>query len=147
MVGGRPCSSFEADRVWTPVVQDSLPIGLVESAEDQIVTWKLKRIEGTKITEIGTLPASMSVAEVEVVLQRLVCTRLTEQEVISASLRHEAGGQSSLLERVGGFDPMVFGHGGIQYSAEQETQTPKAPEDDTRPAKQSRSPSPWGRSS
>ena len=84
------------------------------------MAWKLQKVEGTEVTDIGSLPSHMSVAEVETTLQRLVCTRLTEEEVIAASLRKEMGAHSDLLERVDGGVPSSFGHGDVQFIAKKE---------------------------
>ena len=85
------------------------------------MSWKIQKIEGIITTDLGSLPPFLSEVEVKVALQRLVCTRLTEQEVIADSPRHEMGGHSVQLERVRGITPVVFGHGNVQYVATLET--------------------------
>ena len=82
--------------------------------------WKLKRVEGTAATEIGSVPGDMSIAEVETTLQRLVCTRLQEPEIIAASLRKGHGAYSPHLERVGEGETITFGHGDVHYLAVRE---------------------------
>lgn len=90
------------------------------------MSWRLQRIEGTDVVDVGLLPSHMSVAEVDTALQRLVCTRLTEQEIVAASLRKDMGGHSILLERVGATlsigvgEPISFGHGDVQFIAKKE---------------------------
>ena len=84
------------------------------------VSWRIQRIEGTDVTDVGSLPSPMSVAEIETTLQRLVCTQLTEREIIAASLRKEVGGHSHLLERVGSREPISFGHGEVYFIAKKE---------------------------
>lgn len=82
------------------------------------MVWKICKVEGTVTENVGSLPGYMSVAEVETTLQRLLCTRLTEQEVIAASHRKEMGGHSCLLERVGDGGLISFGQGEVRFIAE-----------------------------
>jgi hypothetical protein len=84
------------------------------------VGWKIQKTEGSNVTDLETLPGHMSVAEVETTLQRLVCSHLSEKEVVAASLRKEMGGHSDLLERAGVFEPICFGHGDLKFVATRE---------------------------
>ena len=88
--------------------------------EGPVVSWKIQRIEGTDVTDVGSLPSLMSVAEIETTLQRLLCRQLTEGQIIAASHRKEMGGHSDALERVGNNAPISFGHGEVYFIAKKE---------------------------
>lgn len=83
--------------------------------------WWLQRIEDGQATSVGTLPGEMSVGEVEITLQRLLCTRMTEAEVIAASLRKEAGAHSEALARRTGVGPVTCGDDRLRYTATHQT--------------------------
>ncbi|CUH99175.1 hypothetical protein PHA8399_01291 [Leisingera aquaemixtae] len=65
--------------------------------------WVILQHEGLSDEVIGHLPGNYSEKEVSVVLQRLVCTTLSAQEVLVSSEGAKRGEkESNLLELVGG---------------------------------------------
>lgn len=84
--------------------------------------WRVQRIEDGQTTDVGTLPGEMSVGEVETTLQRLLCTHMTEAEVIAASLRKEMGSHSEALARRTGVGPVICGDERLSYKATHSTQ-------------------------
>lgn len=80
-------------------------------------TWRITKWDGDTLKGSWDLPAHISNPEMETILQRLVCQSLSEDEIISASLRRNDRGHSVLLERIGTGKPLLFGHL-PQYSAE-----------------------------
>ena len=58
--------------------------------------WKIQGIHSTTVVFKGELPGGYSNGEITTILQRLACRHLTDEEIISASLRK--GRRTSLLE-------------------------------------------------
>ncbi|WP_225029444.1 hypothetical protein [Xinfangfangia pollutisoli] len=71
--------------------------------------WKITSYDSLQEREVWTLPGTMSESQVEAVLQRLVCSTLTEQEIIAASMPVGEPGRAPHLDRVGGGIPISFG--------------------------------------
>lgn len=72
--------------------------------------WHIVRYDSTTETGTWDLPGHLSEGEMETILQRLVCSDLTAKEIISASLRKNDAGYSSLLERIGCEIEISFGN-------------------------------------
>ena len=62
-------------------------------------SWQIKKVDASTEEVLGTLPGNMSKREVEIILQRLVCTTLNSQEILLASLRNDRPERTSLLYR------------------------------------------------
>jgi hypothetical protein len=58
--------------------------------------WKIQGIQSTTVVFKAELPGGYSNGEIATILQRLACRHLTDEEIISASLRK--GRRTSLLE-------------------------------------------------
>lgn len=71
--------------------------------------WHVEGRNGSTVMFECDMPGNMSEREIEVTLQRLVARHLSEVEVVSASLRKNARGYSTLLERVGRGLPICYG--------------------------------------
>ena len=80
-------------------------------------TWKITRWDGLESKVLRMLPGHMAESEIATVLQRLVCQRLNDDEILCASLRMGAKDYSSLLERHGHGAPMSYGEN-PHYTAE-----------------------------
>lgn len=80
--------------------------------------WIIRRHESTSEEVVGSLSGNYSEKEVSVILQRLVCTTLSVQEILVSSERAKRGEkESNLLDRVGSGFPIQFGHGGSYFTA------------------------------
>jgi hypothetical protein len=61
--------------------------------------WKIRGYDGLTLVYERAIPtAALSVAAIKVLLQRLACRHLTDDEVVSSSLRMNADGYSPHLE-------------------------------------------------
>ncbi|WP_417811920.1 hypothetical protein [Thalassospira alkalitolerans] len=71
--------------------------------------WLITEYDGTK--ELGSyeLPSNYTDVEIEHILQRLVCRKLTQHEIISASRRHNDKTRTALLDRTTSGKPLSFG--------------------------------------
>lgn len=84
-----------------------------------MTSWIIRRHESLSAEVVGGLPGNYSEKEVSVILQRLVCTTLSVQEILVSSERAKRGEKKcSLLDRVGGGFPIQFGHGGTYFTAD-----------------------------
>lgn len=80
-------------------------------------SWQIKKVDASTEEVLGTLPGNMSKREVEIILQRLVCTTLNSQEILLASLRKDRPERTSLLYRVGSDLPIQYGHDAVFFTA------------------------------
>ena len=71
--------------------------------------WIIRRYDSDDERIIAELPGHFGEKEIAILLQRLVCMHLDENEVIAASLRRGAKGRSPLLDRIGHGAPMQYG--------------------------------------
>lgn len=72
--------------------------------------WRIERHNGlAEAEQIGELPGGMSDSEVEEVLRRLACKYLTEEEILTSSLRRGQAGRKSHLDRIGAKRPIQIG--------------------------------------
>ena len=58
--------------------------------------WRIEGVDGTTISFMRDLPGFLTESEIIVILQRLACRLLTENEIVSASLRKNA--RTALLQ-------------------------------------------------
>jgi hypothetical protein len=71
--------------------------------------WHIEGYDGGALTFECSMPGNMSNREIEIVLQRLAARHLSENEVVSASLRRNAKNRSPLLDRIGNGFPIMYG--------------------------------------
>ena len=80
--------------------------------------WRIMRWYGdSPATDAPEMPGHLSEQEVSVILQRLVCRNLSEDDIIKASLRKNDTGYSPFLERTGRSVPISIGDN-PHYTAE-----------------------------
>lgn len=71
--------------------------------------WKITSYDSLDERETWTLPGTMSEQQVEVVLQRLVCSSLNQNEIMTSSFPVDSPRRTIHLDRVGSGRPMSFG--------------------------------------
>ena len=71
--------------------------------------WQIQGRQGSKEILEAEMPGNMSDKEISVTLQRLVCTHLTHEEVISASLRTNSPRYTQHLEPIGRLSELHYG--------------------------------------
>ncbi len=79
--------------------------------------WLITGSDGDQTTFKGEMPGQMSESEVSTALERLAARHLSEDEIISASLRKRTPGYRPLLEPIGTGRPISYGHG-VNYTAD-----------------------------
>ena len=79
--------------------------------------WIITRWDGLRVSPERYLPGYLSIREVEVILQHLVCRHLDEDEIISASRRRNDPKRTTFLDRVGRGSPPCYGNN-PHYTAE-----------------------------
>lgn len=81
-------------------------------------TWAILRIRGTENQdEIAQLPGHFEDSTVEEILRRLLCSTLTEEEIVEASKALRRDRSLGLLARIGKQSPIQLGHGETSFIA------------------------------
>ena len=80
--------------------------------------WLITKWVGNAAIKRWEMSGQWSEAEIEVLLQRLVCSGLTADEIISASLKKRDARRTKLLDRIGRGNPIHYGEN-PHYTAEE----------------------------
>lgn len=81
--------------------------------------WKIRKFDGDNHKQVWSVSGALSEPEICTMLQRLVSQNLSDDEIISASLRKNDRHHNTLLERIGRGTPICYGEG-IYYTAQSE---------------------------
>ena len=66
--------------------------------------WKIRKFDGDDHKQVWSVSGALSEPEICTMLQRLVSQNLSDDEIISASLRKNDRHHNTLLERIGPWD-------------------------------------------